>query len=87
MVTSNDVHDPGDRSGLELPKSPTGITGFDEVSRGGLPTGRATLLSGPPGSGKTLFALKFLVHGATCCDEPGVYLSSGISLVLAAISR
>ncbi|HZY00469.1 MAG TPA: circadian clock protein KaiC [Dermatophilaceae bacterium] len=75
MVTSNDVHDSGDRPGLELPKSPTGITGFDEVSKGGLPTGRPTLVSGPPGSGKTLFALQFLVHGATRCAEPGVYLS------------
>ena len=75
MVTSNDVHDHDDRPGLELPKSPTGITGFDEVSKGGLPTGRPTLVSGPPGSGKTLFALQFLVHGATRCAEPGVYLS------------
>src|SRR5665647_1684704 len=75
MVTSNDVHDPAGRPGLELPKSPTGITGFDEVSNGGLPTGRPTLVSGPPGSGKTLFALQFLVHGATFCAEPGVYLS------------
>src|SRR5450759_1646702 len=75
MVTSNDVHDPAGRPGLELPKSPTGITGFDEVSMGGLPTGRPTLVSGPPGSGKTLFALQFLVHGATGCAEPGVYLS------------
>ena len=75
MVTSNDIHDPGDGSNLELPKSPTGITGFDEVSKGGLPTGRPTLVSGPPGSGKTLFALQFLVHGAKGCAEPGVYLS------------
>ena len=75
MVTSNDVHDPGDRSGLELPKSPTGITGFDEVSKGGLPTGRPTLVSGPPGAGKSLFALQFLVYGATRCAEPGVFLS------------
>src|ERR1019366_6083463 len=75
MVTSNDVHDPAGRPGLELPKSPTGITGFDEVSNGGLPTGRPTLVSGPPGSGKSLFAVQFLVHGATFCAEPGVYLS------------
>jgi circadian clock protein KaiC len=60
---------------LELPKSPTGITGFDEVSQGGLPTGRPTLVSGPPGAGKSLFALQFLVHGATVCAEPGVFLS------------
>ena len=75
MVTSNDVHDPAGRPGLELPKSPTGITGFDEVSKGGLPTGRPTLVCGPPGSGKSLFALQFLVNGATRCAEPGVYLS------------
>src|SRR5664280_542628 len=75
MVTSNDVHDSAVRPGLGLPKSPTGITGFDEVSNGGLPTGRPTLVSGPPGSGKSLFALQFLVHGATRCAEPGVYLS------------
>jgi circadian clock protein KaiC len=75
MVTSNDVDVAGDRSGLELPKSPTGITGFDEVSRGGLPTGRPTLVSGPPGAGKSMFALQFLVHGATGCAEPGVFLS------------
>ena len=75
MVTSNDVDYPADRSGLELPKSPTGITGFDEVSEGGLPTGRPTLVSGPPGAGKSLFALQFLVHGATVCAEPGVFLS------------
>jgi len=75
MVTNNDVHDPGDRPDLELPKSPTGITGFDEVSNGGVPTGRPTLVSGPPGAGKSLFALQFLVHGATRCAEPGVYLS------------
>ena len=75
MVTSNDVDGVGDRSGLELPKSPTGITGFDEVSKGGLPTGRPTLVSGPPGAGKSLFALQFLVYGATVCAEPGVFLS------------
>ena len=75
MVTSNDVPDPAGRPGLELPKSPTGIIGFDEVSKGGLPTGRPTLVSGPPGAGKSLFALQFLVHGATGCAEPGVFLS------------
>jgi circadian clock protein KaiC len=75
MVTSNDVDAGGDRPALELPKSPTGITGFDEVSKGGLPTGRPTLVSGPPGAGKSLFALQFLVHGATVCAEPGVFLS------------
>ena len=45
-------------------KATTGITGFDEITGGGLPRGRTTLLSGGPGSGKTIFALHFLVHGA-----------------------
>lgn len=75
MVSSNDVHDLVDGSGLELSKSPIGITGFDEIPMGGLPTGRPTLVSGTPGVGKSLFALQFLVHGATFGAEPGVFLS------------
>src|SRR6478736_1558112 len=59
----------------ELPKTLTGIRGFDEVTRGGLPTGRPTLVCGGPGSGKTLFALTFLVNGALQFDEPGVLLT------------
>jgi circadian clock protein KaiC len=58
-----------------LPKSPTGIEGFDEITGGGLPTGRPTLVCGGPGCGKTLFALHFLIHGATRFDEPGVFVS------------
>jgi len=58
-----------------LPKSPTGIDGFDEVTGGGLPTGRPTLVCGAAGCGKTLFALHFLVHGITRFDEPGVFMS------------
>jgi len=58
-----------------LPKSPTGIGGFDQVTDGGLPTGRPTLVCGGAGCGKTLFAISFLVHGATRFDEPGVYMS------------
>ena len=53
-------------------KAPTGITGFDEITGGGLPRGRTTLLVGGPGSGKTLLALQFLVHGAQECKEPGI---------------
>jgi len=64
MVTDDDFLEPSDTPGLELPKSPTGITGCDEVSNGGVPSGRATLVSGPPGSGKTLFALQLLVARA-----------------------
>ena len=58
-----------------LPKSSTGIEGFDEITGGGLPTGRPTLVCGGAGCGKTLFAISFLVHGATRFDEPGVFMS------------
>jgi circadian clock protein KaiC len=56
-------------------KSPTGISGFDTVTQGGLPTGRPTLVCGAAGSGKTMLALTFLVNGATLFDEPGVFMS------------
>ena len=56
-------------------KVPTGITGFDDITGGGLPCGRTTLLVGGPGSGKTIFALQFLVHGAQHCDEPGIFVA------------
>lgn len=56
-------------------KAPTGITGFDEITGGGLPHGRTTLLMGGPGSGKTVFALQFLVHGAQDCKEPGIFVA------------
>src|SRR6185436_20076645 len=58
-----------------LPKSPTGIYGFDQITGGGLPTGRPTLICGGAGCGKTLFAISFLVNGATRFDEPGVFMS------------
>jgi circadian clock protein KaiC len=58
-----------------LRKSPTGIPGFDTITMGGLPTGRPSLVCGGPGSGKTLFALNFLVSGATLFDESGVFFS------------
>ncbi len=56
-------------------KAPTGIVGFDRIARGGLPRGRTTLLLGGPGSGKTIFALEFLVHGASNLNEPGVFVA------------
>ena len=59
-------------SGIE--KAPTGIAGFDAVTFGGLPAGRPTLICGAAGSGKTLFALTFLVHGVQF-GEPGVFMS------------
>src|ERR1700693_4086361 len=62
-------------SSKTLLKALTGIQGFDEITGGGLPTGRPTLVSGGAGSGKTLFGLEFLVRGATQYDEPGVFMS------------
>jgi circadian clock protein KaiC len=56
-------------------KAPTGITGFDEITGGGLPRGRTTLVVGGPGSGKTILALQFLVHGAQDCKEPGIFVA------------
>jgi circadian clock protein KaiC len=56
-------------------KAATGIPGLDEITRGGLPRGRTTLLGGGPGSGKTILALQFLVHGARECREPGVFVA------------
>ena len=58
-----------------LQKSPTGIQGLDEITGGGLPSGRPTLISGGAGSGKTMFGLEFLVRGATQYNEPGVFMS------------
>jgi circadian clock protein KaiC len=56
-------------------KAPTGIAGFDEITGGGLPQGRTTLLVGGPGSGKTILALQFLAHGAARCKEPGIFVA------------
>jgi circadian clock protein KaiC len=58
-----------------LPKAPTGISGLDEVTGGGLPRGRPTLVCGAAGCGKTLLAMEFLVRGATDFDEPGVFFA------------
>src|SRR5689334_9912138 len=58
-----------------LPKSPTGIPGMDEITGGGLPKGRPTLVAGGAGCGKTLFAMEFLINGAIQYDEPGVFIA------------
>ena len=58
-----------------LPKSPTGIPGMDEITGGGLPKGRPTLITGGAGCGKTLFAMEFLINGAVQYDEPGVFVA------------
>src|SRR4249920_1086418 len=58
-----------------LPKSPTGIQGLDEITDGGLPRGRPTLVCGGAGCGKTLLAAEFLVRGAVQFAEPGVLMA------------
>jgi len=58
-----------------LEKTPTGINGLDDITDGGLPKGRPTLVCGSAGSGKTLMAMEFLVKGAKKYDEPGVFMA------------
>ncbi len=58
-----------------LAKAPTGVQGLDEITGGGLPRGRPTLVCGSAGCGKTLLAMEFLVRGATQFDEPGVFMA------------
>ncbi|MDB6172712.1 MAG: circadian clock protein KaiC [Chthoniobacteraceae bacterium] len=58
-----------------IPKCLTGISGFDDITNGGLPRGRATLLMGGTGSGKTVFALQTLVNGARTSREPGIFVA------------
>jgi circadian clock protein KaiC len=65
----------GNSRKLAFPKALTGIAGLDEVTGGGLPRGRTTLICGAAGCGKTIFAMEFLVRGATQFDEPGVFLA------------
>ena len=59
----------------ELPKCPTGIKGFDQITEGGLPKNRTTLICGSAGSGKTLLGLDFLIKGAANYHEPGIFMS------------
>jgi circadian clock protein KaiC len=63
------------RRSPSLPKAPTGIQGLDELTGGGLPRGRPTLLCGGAGCGKTLMAMEFLVRGAVDSGEPGVFMA------------
>jgi circadian clock protein KaiC len=58
-----------------IAKAPTGISGFDELTLGGLPAGRPSLVCGSAGCGKTLFASTFLINGARDYDEPGVFVT------------
>ena len=59
------------KNGVALAKMPTGLGGFDNISEGGLPRGRTTLITGGPGCGKSIFALQTLVNGAKEWNEPG----------------
>jgi circadian clock protein KaiC len=59
----------------QLPKASTGIQGLDEITGGGLPKGRSTLVCGEAGCGKTLLAMEFLVRGITQFNEPGVFMA------------
>jgi circadian clock protein KaiC len=66
---------PESKSMPQLLKAPTGIQGLDEITGGGLPKGRPTLVCGSAGCGKTLLAMEFLVRGATQFNEPGVFMA------------
>ena len=70
MNKSNNIQPEG-----VLEKALTGIKGLDEITGGGLPKGRPTLVAGAAGSGKTLIAMEFLVHGARDYNEPGVFMA------------
>ena len=59
----------------EIAKCPTGISGLDQITEGGLPKGRPTLLCGGAGCGKTVLAMEFLVRGATEFNDPGVFMA------------
>ena len=74
-VRQTTLGDAAHRALPPLPKTPTGIRGLDEVTRGGLPRGRPTLVCGSAGSGKTLLAMEFLVRGIVQYDEPGVFIA------------
>jgi circadian clock protein KaiC len=67
--------EPKSQAAVQLAKTPTGIQGLDEITEGGLPQGRPTLLVGGAGCGKTLLATEFLVNGARHFQEPGVFLA------------
>ena len=70
-----DISPDGDNHNLELPKAPTGIGGLDEISKGGLPRGRTTIVCGGPGCGKTMLAMEFLIRGVQQFNEPGVLIA------------
>jgi circadian clock protein KaiC len=74
MLTRKPTREVG-KVNRSLPKAPTGIQGLDEITGGGFPRGRPTLICGSAGAGKTLLAMEFLVRGATEYNEPGVFMA------------
>ena len=74
-TTTHRNQDSTDSRHPQLPKTPSGISGLDEITFGGLPRGRPTLICGGAGCGKTLFAMEFLVRGALDYNEPGVFMA------------
>ncbi len=75
MATAIKKHKIPAQSPPTFPKALTGIHGFDEITQGGLPQGRPTLICGEAGSGKTLFSIEFIVRGAVQYNEPGVFVA------------
>jgi circadian clock protein KaiC len=65
----------GKNPAAELPKALTGIQGFDQITGGGIPRGKVTLVTGAPGSGKTVFGLQTLANAALLWDEPGIFVA------------
>ena len=64
-----------DLTSVQLKKAASGISGLDDITYGGLPQGRPTIVCGGPGCGKTMLAMEFLVRGALEFNEPGVFMA------------
>src|SRR5687768_17152236 len=75
MLTGKGISMASTSSRVSLTKLPTGIQGFDEITGGGLPRARTTLVQGGPGCGKTVFALQALVNGAHRRKEAGLFVA------------
>lgn len=75
MATRKTKSNPKPHAPETLEKCPTGVRGLDEITHGGLPKGRPSLVCGNAGCGKTILGMEFLVHGALQYGEPGVFVS------------
>ncbi|GAA3964485.1 circadian clock protein KaiC [Mucilaginibacter dorajii] len=75
LFTMTNFHKQQKNNFTMLPKTPTGITGLDEITGGGLPKGRPSLICGEAGCGKTLMSLEFIIRGAMEFHEPGVFMA------------